>query len=575
MKKNMLFWCIALTFMLAVPVQAQWSTSPKVNTELVSHVYWNVEVQPTSDGGFYLLGVGPDQDINLVTPVLYYFDKDGRNAWGDSIKFKTDSTLSWTKVMTHLYVDRDDNAIVIHEMCCDGNIIRQQEKYVTWKVDKTGKQLWGEDGVDLHDGECPQDQFAAAIRVTQMEAGNYIFCWMGDQTVLQNVSADGKVQWGSGKRIETGAYPHVVDAGDGDVMIVYELSGLNVRRVDFEGNTIWDVKAYGGQLNSNIPSWTYVKVYPVDGGVLISYYGTTDESNYYPFISYVKADGTHAFPDADAGLRICYSDNWGMEPSLAYDKEHNAIYAIFQERQMGSQFTRRVVAQKVSFDGELLWGNEGKELLPLKNRTCGYTEVAMGPDGNVLFAFMENVGQGIAANDPIAVKAAYMSPDGGFIWEDQVKFVCSYESVKYDLTLLPYREDQWILVWEDNRNEEHMDGTMFAQNLYRDGSMGPDKPTIPDDMAVEEADMAAAALRVTPNPVRDGANIVYTASQDGQVRINLLNQNGVTVANVFEGRMSAGENTIDWTRPASVAPGLYVLQLTSANETASVKIVLQ
>ena len=63
--------------------------------------------------------------------------------------------------------------------------------------------------------------------------------------------------------------------------------------------------------------------------------------------------------------------------------------------------------------------------------------------------------------------------------------------------------------------------------------------------------------------------------QDEQVRINLLNQNGMMVAGVFEGRMSAGENMISWRRPASVAPGLYVLQLMSAGGMSTVKIVLQ
>lgn len=577
MKKIMKFCCaVALAFMVAMPVQAQWSTSPKENTELLTRVYWNVEVQATSDGGFYLLGIGPDQDINLVTPVLYYFDKDGINAWNDSIKFKTDSTLSWTKVMTHLYVDKDDNAIVIHQMLCDGDIERGQEKYVAWKVDKSGKLLWGEDGVDLHNGECPNDQFVAAIRVTQMEAGNYIFCWMGNNTVLQNVSADGKVQWGEGKRIETGAYPHVVDAGDGDVMIVYELSGLNVRRVDFEGNTIWDVKAYSGQLNPQIPSWTYVQVVPIDDpqgrGVLIGYYGFID-NEFYPYISYVKANGTHAFPDADAGLRINYSDHWGMAPSLAYDKDNKAIYAIFQERQAGSQFVQRIVTQKISEDGELLWGNEGKELIPIKERTTGYHKVAMGPDGTVMFGFMENIGLGIAANDPIAVKAAYMKPNGDFVWEDKVKYVCSFESTKYGLELLPYsEEEQWIFVWEDCRSTGSVaDGTMFAQNLYRDGSMGPEKPHV----ATEKLKVAESALRVMPNPVRGNAYIRYMAQQDEDVRIDLLAPNGMKVLGVYEGRMFAGENTVEWKRPTLLNTGMYLLRLTVGDKVMVTKILLQ
>ncbi|MDE5703375.1 MAG: hypothetical protein K2H70_00985 [Bacteroidales bacterium] len=567
-----------------MPAQAQWSDNPKENTQLLDQSYWNVETLATSDGGFYMLTVSPDSNINRVTPILHYFDKDGLEQWDNPVKFKIDSTMSWTKVMSHLYVDKDDNAIVIGQTLCDAN----RENYTIWKVDKAGKQLWGEDGVDPHDGKCPEDQFNAAIRVTQMEAGNYIFVWMGDQTVMQNISADGKLQWGDGKRINAGAYPHVMDAGDGDILLVYESTGLNVRRLDFEGNTVWDVKAFSGQLNTQIPSWTYVHVYPVDDpagrGVLISYYGFVGDEH-YSYISYVKADGTHAFPDADAGLRVCYSENWGMSPALAYDDKNKAIYAIAQERAPGTNFYQRIVVQKISESGELQWGNEGIELIPVKERTTGYECVAMGPDGNVLFGFMENVGLGIAANDPIHCKAAYMKPDGSFIWEEEIKTICAFGdtktpgSVKYNLEILPYANEQWICVWEDCRVDGGMDGIYFGQNLYWDGSMGPvvpEGPTVPGDTtANEDLKVAASALRVMPNPVYDEARIAYTALQDEDVRIDLVGTNGLKVMNVYEGRMQAGENTIMWRRPALLTPGLYLMQLTAGDKVAVAKILLQ
>ena len=586
MKKIMKFWCAALALALAcaMPAQAQWSDNPKENTQLLDQSYWNVETLATSDGGFYMLTVSPDSNINRVTPILHYFDKDGLEQWDNPVKFKIDSTMSWTKVMSHLYVDKDDNAIVIGQTLCDAN----RENYTIWKVDKAGKQLWGEDGVDPHDGKCPEDQFNAAIRVTQMEAGNYIFVWMGDQTVMQNISADGKLQWGDGKRINAGAYPHVMDAGDGDILLVYESTGLNVRRLDFEGNTVWDVKAFSGQLNTQIPSWTYVHVYPVDDpagrGVLISYYGFVGDEH-YSYISYVKADGTHAFPDADAGLRVCYSENWGMSPALAYDDKNKAIYAIAQERAPGTNFYQRIVVQKISESGELQWGNEGIELIPVKERTTGYECVAMGPDGNVLFGFMENVGLGIAANDPIHCKAAYMKPDGSFIWEEEIKTICAFGdtktpgSVKYNLEILPYANEQWICVWEDCRVDGGMDGIYFGQNLYWDGSMGPvvpEGPTVPGDTtANEDLKVAASALRVMPNPVYDEARIAYTALQDEDVRIDLVGTNGLKVMNVYEGRMQAGENTIMWRRPALLTPGLYLMQLTAGDKVAVAKILLQ
>lgn len=573
---QMLCAALTLTFVLGAEAHAQWSKDPKVNTQLLDKIYWNVETEATSDGNFYMLTVSPDGDIYRVTPILHYFSKDGVELWDKPVKCKIDSTMSWTKVMTHLYVDKDDNAIVIGQTLCE----TQRENYTIWKVDPTGKQLWGEDGVDPHNGQCPDDQFTAAIRVTQMEAGNYIFVWMGNETVLQSISADGKVQWGEGKRIKTGAYPHVVDAGDGDMMLVYESSGLNVRRIDFEGNTVWDVKAYSGQLNSQIPSWTYVDVYPVKGGVLISYYGFLGNNEHYGYLSYIKADGTHAFSVADAGLRVGYSEYYSMTPKVVYDETNKVIYAILQERSANSQLSRRYVAQKISEEGELLWGNEGKEIIPMKNRTASYEVVAMGPDGNVMFGLMENVGNGNSESDPIDVKVAYMNPEGDFIWKDKVKTICSAASTKFDLRILPYQNEQWILVWEDNRNTSQYEGVMFGQNLYRDGSMGPDKPNIPDDDPTDPTGIEkfkavyASALRVSPNPVYDKANITYTATQNEDVRIDLVGLNGLVVLNVFNGKMQEGENTIVWQHPSLLTPGMYLLKAASGNKVSTSKILL-
>ena len=574
MKRTLPFLCaaLALTFILGAKAQAQWSKDPKVNTQLLDKIHWNVETEATSTGDFYMLTVSPDGDINRVTPILHYFSKDGVELWENPVKFKIDSTLTWTKVMTNLYVDRNDNAIVIGQTLCD----KQHENYTIWKVDPTGKQLWGEDGVDPHNGQCPQDSMMAAIRVTQMEAGNYIFAWMGNQTMLQSISEDGKLQWGDGKYIKTGLFPWVVDAGDGDIMLVYQSEGLNVKRVDFEGNTIWDVKAYSGQLNTSIPSWSYVKVYPIKGGVLISYYGFVNDKEYYGYLSYIKADGTHAFTSADAGLRVGYSEYCSMAPDVAYDEANKVFYAIFQERSATAQTFKRYVTQKISEEGELLWGNEGKVLIPLKPREVNYGVVAMGPDGNVMFGLMENVGDGTTATaNFIHIRAFYMNPAGNFIWPDTCKTICPVNSTKFDLKILPYQNEQWIVVWEDNRNTNQWEGVMFGQNLYRDGSMGPDKPNIPDPTGVEKLQAAyVSALQVSPNPVRNQTRITYTAAQAENVRIDLVGANGAVVLNVFNGKVQEGENTIAWQRPYLLSPGMYLLRATAGNQVSSIKILL-
>ena len=377
---------------------AQWSSDPAENLQLMDKSYWSTEVSMLPDGSFYILGVSPIGDIHKVTPSLFYFDKNGEEAWSEPMVFEIDSTMSWIKTNTQLATDQDGNAIVVAQDLCGNQI----EKYTAWKVSKTGEYIWPEEGVNLH-GEAgkPDAEINAAIKMLPQSDGSCLFAWMGDGIMLQKVSNEGEALWGQGKNIGGGAYPYIFDAGDGDILVIYQSSGLEARRLDYEGNDVWaaPVPVFSGELNPQIPLWTYLKVLPTSEGVLVGYYGFEGDAH-YAMMSYIKFDGTHAFAEADQGLRLGYSDNWGYEPAMAFDKEEKAVYAIWQENAPGTQFTSRFVTQKVSENGELLWDPNGVELIPLKERAVGYQAASIGPKNTVLFAFMEHGGVGISAATP-------------------------------------------------------------------------------------------------------------------------------------------------------------------------------
>ena len=377
---------------------AQWSDDPAENLQLMDKSYWSTEVSMLPDGSFYILGVSPIGDIHKVTPSLFYFDKNGEEAWSEPMVFEIDSTMSWIKTNTQLATDQDGNAIVVAQDLCGNQI----EKYTAWKVSKTGEYIWPEEGVNLH-GEAgkPDAEINAAIKMLPQSDGSCLFAWMGDGIMLQKVSNEGEALWGQGKNIGGGAYPYIFDAGDGDILVIYQSSGLEARRLDYEGNDVWaaPVPVFSGELNPQIPLWTYLKVLPTSEGVLVGYYGFEGDAH-YAMMSYIKFDGTHAFAEADQGLRLGYSDNWGYEPAMAFDEEEKAVYAIWQENAPGTQFTSRFVTQKVSENGELLWDPNGVELIPLKERAVGYQAASIGPKNTVLFAFMEHGGVGISAATP-------------------------------------------------------------------------------------------------------------------------------------------------------------------------------
>ena len=550
---------------------AQWSSDPAENLQLMDKSYWSTEVSMLPDGSFYILGVSPIGDIHNVTPSLFYFDKDGRKVWEDPMVFEIDSTMSWIKTNTQLATDQDGNAIVVAQDLCGNQI----EKYTAWKVSKTGEYIWPEEGVNLH-GEAgkPDAEINAAIKMLPQSDGSCLFAWMGDEIMMQRVSRDGQVQWGEGKAFGSGAYPYAFDAGDGDLLMIYQSSGIMARRLDFEGNDVWPepVPVFSGELNSNIPLWTYIKVIPMSDGILVGYYAFEGDFH-YPAISYIKFDGTHGFAEADQGLRLGFSDYFGFAPALDVDEENNAIYAAWEEYP-GSQSISRMVCQKVSLDGELLWDPEGVELMPMLERPVSYQTVSVGPKGSVMIGVMEQYdgdGHGIGAHSPVNIHAFLLNANGEFAWADTSKMICNVPSVKYDLTCLPYSDDQWIFMWEDCRQDGGVDGGfIYGQNIGLDGTLG-------DIVANESRTVARpSAFSVWPNPARETLSLrLDNAHVSRPVQVELLNTNGAVIAQIYDGNLQAGSNLIEWNRPASVPAGFYILKAVIGNECRYAKVILQ
>lgn len=549
--------------------QAQWSNDPEENLQLMDESYWSTETAMLPDGSFYMLGVNPKEDLNHVTPFLFYFDKDGKKVWEEPMVFEIDSTMTWIKTNTQLLADNDGNAIVVAQDLCGVQI----EKYTAWKVNTNGEHLWPEDGVNLHgeDG-VPDAQINAAMKMLQLPDGSYVFAWMGDGIMLQKVSADGQLLWGKGKNIGSGAYPYVFSAGDGDIMVIYQSSGLEARRLDFEGNDVWPapVPVFSGELNPQIPAWTYLQMIPTSEGVLVGYYGYEGDPH-YTYVSYIKFDGTHAFAEADQGLRLSYSDNWGYEPHMAFDEDEKCIYAIFQENYPGTNFTSHFVVQKVSESGELLWDPAGIELNELVERAVGYPAASIGPKNTVLFAYMEHGGVGISAGDPILLKTTLMNGDGEFVWEEPQITIGPETSTKYSVSISPYLNDQWVLFWEDCRVEGGVDdGIVFGQNIRLDGGMGT-------DVANETTAQVSSSLSIFPNPVGDRASIRY-ANESGMTQsaeISLMGLNGNVLATLYKGAMQTGANLIEWERPADLASGMYIVRMQIGDNVAFGKVVLR
>lgn len=553
---------------------AQWSDSPSKNNQLLDRPYLTLEVASLPDGSFYVFYDTPDPSYDTIVPFLAYFDNYGKPMWNEPIAITRQPTLTWVKTMTHMVVDHEGNVVVAVQ-----NRKRQLpldlDTYTVFKISKDGEYLWGEDGVDLHGGFEPTTDLVAALKLIEIEDGSFIFAWMADEIMMQRVSADGKVLWGEGKRLGYGAYPYLVDAGMNEYIMLYQTEeGLMARKFDFDGNDVWaqPTVVFNGELNGSIPLWTYLEVIPVNGGFLAGWYAFENEFH-YPGCSYVKSDGSHGFSEAEAGLRLSYNEAYaGYAPKLAYDDKNQVIYAVWNEAISGRSFGQHVSAQKVSLEGELLWDANAVELcdVPENDGAAAYCDVELGPDGTVLFAYLTS--GGLAENSPETVWASLLNSEGNFVWKDSVKKISDVVSVKYNMKIIPYVNNQWVLLWRDCRLQgptSVSQGTLFGQNIGFDGTMGDIKPS-------QMENLVNVAAIIAPNPVVENATIQLTnMGNTSWTKVSLLNMQGQVCDIVFEGYLSSGNSSIEWMRPRDLSSGFYIMRVDTERGSFCKKMVVR
>jgi hypothetical protein len=79
-------------------------------------------------------------------------------------------------------------------------------------------------------------------------------------------------------------------------------------------------------------------------------------------------------------------------------------------------------------------------------------------------------------------------------------------------------------------------------------------------------------VNVYPNPVKQKATIDISVPVSGNVQIELINQQGQKLVNVFSGFLAKGDHQLDFEQSLLPA-GIYILNVSSKTSTAAIKIV--
>lgn len=568
----------------------QWNSDPATNLVVwpEDESYYNTQMLVAPNGNIWLAAARPLTNLG-VTISLQLIDSTGNLLFEEPLTVSEYKARTWVSVGDFLYVDSDGNAIITVTDCRNDPEAGEYgyESYTAYKVSQKGELLWGKEGVSL-DGENTYD-LVAAMRITQIADGSYIFAWMHNHKEntnmmsikMQRVSADGEILWNpeetclhdpAGKIAYL--YPYIVDAGKNQVILLWAQGSnqdIYARKIDFDGTSVWseDTRIYRSGWGS-IPIWTLIDVKPSgDGGLIMSWnddrFLTNIESAY---LTYVKPNGEIGFMAGEDGQKLGYSGWRALSVRCNYDPKSDSFYAMWYECNSGQSWNR-VVAQRVSKDGELLWGEEGLELKPMELTNYGYFSVQNGIDDEIAFFYMRNYagsfGDVEAFVTTVNVNDTTARRESEFTKGTRV-------SEKAGLTTTPMIDGKfWVAKWTDGgrvEDEVKVDRLMM-QRINNDFTLGnPNGDNAVEGVKAEANNFVALATLV------DGeAMFAVDMPQTGAATLAIYNVNGVLVATPFDGELAAGKRYIEWN--ANVPAGIYVATFTSAQGVQTVKLLVK
>ncbi|MDE6682741.1 MAG: T9SS type A sorting domain-containing protein [Muribaculaceae bacterium] len=491
MKTFLLILAGSLT--LGSHASAQWGNSAADALDVFPSgtISYGTEVAVAPDGGVWariyhpnISGATGEEDIqNVVYEYrVQHWDKDGNPSFpAEGLLVSDFKNKSYTVVNNLLTTDANGNALLSVSDC--RNSADQDMSYTAYLISPTGEMLWGEDGMPITDPLNPAD-FGAMMTAVPLDDGSFVFAWIeGDNygnnhVMLQRLNKNGEKQWDQSKVSildDISSYPYLIPSDDNTCILVFSKTASDIiyaRKIDFEGSNVWgkDTRVYRGGFGT-IPLHTIISVVPSgNGGALISWNddraNTRTESAY---LSYVTPDGKIGFGNvADEGdVKLGYA-GWrcfNVKAAPAYDG--SGFYAVWRETNMG-QGMQGLRIQKVSNSGELLWGDDGIEYVPIDEQSVGYITIQTAE--NEGFALFHEIYY--SYNDQRAF-ASLIDPEGKNVWKEGSIALSEADRQATQLTSLPMAGNKsWVYYWDDKGPGSDAPSCYKMGLLNIDGSFG-------------------------------------------------------------------------------------------------------
>lgn len=469
MKAYRFFFITLIVICLTISLNAEWSNDPAMNT-IVSN----------SDGEQAIPKIGncPNGDVYLswfsnengnYNVRLQRFDENGNEMWEhNGILISNNVAMTWLTDWD-MKADNEGNAIIAFQ-----DIRTGVNDIFVYKISGEGNFIWGENGIQLSNS----DDFSASPKIAVANDNTVIVSWScGDFTYIKKINADGSLSWDEAIQLsapDSVTWPQLLAVGDDDFILKYFVDSgpywaptrhVFAQRYDGTGTEVWNsptvITDQGG-----ITAWTQIFSFVSDGnnGFFIGWHEDRDgdqKANIY--VQHIDEFGNPIF--AANGIEVCIAPNRNhFEPKIAFSEDSGNLYVFWNEMN-GNQDLRGIYGQKISPTGDLMWEQSGAIFSEISNNIKQIINTKVIGEDAVCFYESFEFGNSMDAS----INAFRINISGDFVWENETIQLCSVASEKVHPVAGNLSNNQWIVAWEDSRNETR---DIYAQNIQIDGNLG-------------------------------------------------------------------------------------------------------
>lgn len=584
---------ILLAFLIREEGKAQWTSDPMSNTTIRDTLAWLViphVATSTSTGDTYISWFSATEGLRFDV-YMQRLDSAGNKLWDNKgLLISNHNTDTWVSDYD-LIVDQDNCAVLATQDQRDGH-----SNAFAYRISPDGEFLWGTDGIRLTNSS----DFDPSPQILLTDNNQYIFSYgilpvdsTQNSTIgVQKLGAEGNMIW---EMTISGAVsfllPEQTLTSDGALMMAWASCYTSGDTLPGQENFIhFYLQKFSA--TTGLPEWflprqidtgnviLWGSLYPKitvesdgDGGVYVSY---PYFKNQKPVIMVSRIGPMGEFLWQDYGTQVAENaDHEYMDGSMDYNAEQQKLYVSWREYKYDAVNLRACWAigeQQFSTDGIRLWGDTGKLIIPFlcSTDTAYYNNntASAGNSGQAVFYQMEHLD--ISGNDTMIMTENYASlidQSGNPIWQNSHIPYAVHPSAKQHLTAGNYSNEQWIIAWEDNRQDpfQQQYTGIYAQNIGIDGMLGP--------LEVKEIHPAGTFdVSCYPNPFCDNVTVSYKMEHPGEVRLVLTDLMGRKLYEVNEGYQLAGGHSLQ-TAFRNIPDGIYFLRIQAGSDYTIIKVL--